>query len=187
MIDERIKINDQLKGPTMKRVGVILLLIVGVSGGLALYVRSCNRPPRERELIENFYAHRIAYERLRGMLIADEQVVRVASWGVETTKSIGLHIPPDGDFPVDRYREYLELLKQAGDDLAIRGSGEHVEPCVRVWASGWAGDTRHIFICWLFEPPRKQVANLDDYYRTPRPRSPVYRRIEGNWYLWADW
>src|SRR2546430_9895575 len=108
----------------MKRLGIIFLLIIVVLGGLFLYIRSGNRPPGEKELIESFYAHRTAYERLRDMLQADEQLSRVASWGVETTKSVGIHIPPEGDFPVDRYHEYLELLKQTGGGLALRRSGE---------------------------------------------------------------
>jgi hypothetical protein len=26
-----------------------------------------------------------------------------------------------------------------------------------------------------------------DFYRTPKPRRPVFRHIDGNWYAWADW
>jgi hypothetical protein len=29
--------------------------------------------------------------------------------------------------------------------------------------------------------------SLDDFYKTPKPRKPVFRRVDGNWYLWADW
>jgi len=172
---------------TMTRLGAVLFLVVGAIAGLFFYLQWASEPPKEKELIENFYAHRAAFERLREMLQADEQVVRVAEWGVETTKSFIPHIPPEGDFSVARYREYLEVLKQAGGKVALRGSGEHVEPCIGVWASGWAGDTRHIDICWLFQAPSNQVTNLDSYYQTPKPRRPVFRHIEGNWYLWAYW
>jgi hypothetical protein len=171
----------------MKVLGIIFSSIVVVLGGFCVYVHLASRPPSEKKIMENFYAHRAAFERLRGMLQADEQVVRVARWGVETTKSIGTHVPPEGGFPADRYQEYLEVLKQAGGEAALRGSGEHVEPCIGVWASGWAGDTRHIDICWLFQAPSNQVTNLDEYYQTPKPRRPVFRHIDGNWYLWADW
>jgi hypothetical protein len=167
---------------------VIVLTPVAVLAAAFLYFSSSTNPPKERTLIENFHTHRSAYERLRSMLLADEGLLRVASWGVETTKSIGTHTPPDGDFPVDRYHEYLELLKQTGGLGASRGRGEHPDSVgVLVWASGWAADTRHVEICWLEHEPANQVASLDDYYKTPKPRHPIFRHIDGNWYLWADW
>jgi hypothetical protein len=171
----------------VKRLVIFLTLVAGLAAAF-LYVGSSSKPPKESTLIKNFHEHRDAYERLRDMLLADEQVLRVASWGVETTKSIGSHIPSEGDFPVGRYNEYLELLKQTGGLGASRGRGSHPESVgVLVWASGWAGDTRHVEICWLDHEPANVVPSLDDYYKTPKPRHPVFRHIDGNWYLWADW
>jgi hypothetical protein len=145
-----------------------------------------SKPPREKELIQNFYDHRAAYEHLRDMLLQDKEVLRVASWGVETTKSIASK-PQQGDFPIGRYNKYLALLKETGGVGAFRGRGEHPESVgIGVFASGWAGDTRHVEICWVEREPANQVSNLDDFYLTPKPRTPVYRHIEGNWYLWAD-
>src|ERR1700694_2501943 len=133
----------------MKRPGIIVLLIVVVLGGLLLYVRSGNRPPREKDLIENFHAHRTTYERLRDMLQADEDLLRLASWGVETTKSMGPVAPLEAGFPIDRYDQYLVLLRETGGIGAFRGRGEHPESVsVGVWASGGAGDTRHVQVCW---------------------------------------
>src|SRR5229473_5410326 len=167
-----------------KRLGIISLLLFAALCGVWVYVFP--KPPKEKQLIDNFYAHQAAYEQLRDMLVADNQLLRVANWGVETT-NLGPHqVGPQGDFPLNRYNQYLELLKQTGAKWAFRGRGEHPEVVgVGVWASGWGGDTRHIEICWTDHEPANQVANLDDYYRTPKPRHPAFRHIDGNWYLYA--
>jgi hypothetical protein len=166
---------------------MFLCSVLALSGGF-VYIRSRSTPPRERKLIENFYAHRTAYDRLRDMLEADQHLLRVAKWGVETTESVGVHVPPEGKFPISRYNEYLALLRETGGNLAFRGRGEHPESVgVGVWAAGWGGDSRHIDVVWMDHEPPNRVANLDDYYQdSARPRR-VFRHIDGNWYFWADW
>jgi hypothetical protein len=95
---------------------------------------------------------------------------------------------PTGDFPVDRYKQYLALLKEVGGIGAHRdGSDSQPDACVWIYASGWAGDTRHLDVCWETQAPTNQIASLDDFYRTSKPRKPVFRHIDGDWYLWADW
>jgi hypothetical protein len=122
------------------------------------------------------------------MLTEDRDLVRVADWGVETTKTVGTSKPPAGGFPANRYNEYLSLLKEVGAAGAFRGRGNPPESVgMLVYASGFAGDTRHMNLCWLAHEPGNQVSSLDDFYKSPKPRNPVYRHIEGGWYLWADW
>ena len=172
--------------PKLKLLRYIFLLFVGLVGLAFLYVRSSNKPPKERELVENFYAHRAAYERLRDMLQTDENVLRVAAWGIETTDSVGVRIPPDGGLSISRYNEYLALLRQTGGKWAFRGRGTQTVG-VGVWTSGWGGDTRHVELCWTEPQPSNQIPSLDEYYRSAtRPRR-VFRHIVENWYLWADW
>ena len=169
-------------------VGIVFLVFIGALYGSFTFVFPSSKPPKERKLIENFYTHRTAYERLRDMLLEDKQLLRVANWGVETTKSGARRVTPGGTFPVNRYNEYLTLLSQIGAKGASRARGEPPEFVgVLVWATGWGGDTRHIQICWIDHQPSNQVASLDDYYQTPRPRPSVVKRIDGNWYLAADW
>lgn len=169
-------------------LGLAVLCLIAAFSVVFLFVRLRNRPPSDKSIVESFYAHRSAYEKLRDMLLADDQLLRVASWGVETTNSVGFSHPPVEGFSVARYKEYLALLRDVGGLSAFRGKGASPESVsVAIWASGWAGDTRHIQICWVAHEPVNQVADLDDYYRTPKPRHPVFRHIEGNWYIWADW
>ena len=167
--------------------GVVMLCI---GGAFALFWLS-GRPPRETTLIGNFRAHQLAYERLRDMLIADQQVEAVyVDFGVETADSGLPRQPSEVKFPADRYGEYTGLLKQIGSNAAFRSRKNLPELiCVGVWASGWAGDTRHIWVCWTDHEPTVLVTSLDDYYRdsdSNRPRN-VSRRIDGDWYLRADW
>jgi hypothetical protein len=172
----------------MKQLAIVAVLLMITFIGVFLYLRANVTPPDEKTLIANFNRHRAAFERLRGMVLDDEQLVRVATWGVETKKSFGARVPPDSDFPVERYREYLTLLKETGSSVAVRGGETHpVSVAISVWGAGWGGDTRHVQLCWIPEEPTPQVASLDAYYRTPKPRQPVFRKIEEHWYLWADW
>jgi hypothetical protein len=130
----------------------------------------------------------MAFERLRDMLLADEQVNAIYfRQGVETKDSGLPHVPSEINFPARRYNEYRALLEEADSAEVFRAGERNPGVCIRVWASGFGGDTRHVNICWLQQSPTNQVASLDDFYKTPRPRHPVFRHIDGNWYLWADW
>jgi hypothetical protein len=180
---------------TLKQTAVILLCflvcVAALMWGFLAIVFPSNKPPREKKLVENFYAHRAAYERLRAMLLEDEELLQVASWGIDTKKERFPHIPREGDFPANRYNEYLALFRQTGSKSALRDEGNHPMVCIGVWAGGWAGDTRHVDLCWLDHKPADQVTSLDDYHTNSRrnghPLLGVFRFIEGNWYLWADW
>ncbi len=172
----------------LKRLGIILLFLVAALWAVFVFVFPTSKPPKESKIIEKFYTHRATYERIRDMLLADDQLVRVAAWGVETTKPVGIHKPPEGGFPVNRYNEYLTLLSETTAKAAFRERGENPGVVgVLVWASGWGGDTRHVNICWVDHEPVNQVDSLDDFYKTSKPRHPVFKHIDGNWYLWADW
>ena len=169
-----------------KRIALITLPVFAVCVLLLCVLALSRRPPSESNLLENFHNHRASYERLRDMLLSDDGLSRVASWGVETTNLVVTR-PPAGNFPSSRYNEYLTLLKDINGEGAFRGRGQNPDVGVLQWASGWGGDTRHIAIYWLNHTPSNEVASLDNFYRTPKPREPVFRHIDGAWYLWADW
>jgi hypothetical protein len=122
---------------------------VAAAIGLVGYLVSSSRPPGEAKLIQGFRAHRAQFERLRDMLQADSQLVRLAAWGVQTTNSVLPCLPPKGSFPVSRYNEYLDLLKHVGGSAVSRGEGRDANPNILLWASGFAGETRHIGLSWM--------------------------------------
>jgi hypothetical protein len=176
----------------MKRILINILLciafVIAIFGSLLLYIRFASFPPKEANLINNFNQHRATFEQLKDMLIADNDLRRVANWGVETTQ--GISKPPNGNFPLDRYNQYLALLKQVGGAIAYRKEGAHPNPSIGVWGSGFAGDTKHVGIRWMDQNPTNQIANLDDHIEQRMHGEEwrvVYIHIDGNWYLWTDW
>lgn len=167
-------------------VGVLVCALFAFVGAAIFFPH--RSPPKEAKVIQNFYAHRAAFERVRDMLLEDRKLVRLADWGVQTTTSMGTSEHPMGDFSSDRYKEYMALLKGVGGIGAHRDKNDPpADVCIWMYASGWAGDTRHLDICWEDQQPNNQVASLDDFYKMPKPRKPVFRHVESNWYLWADW
>ena len=154
---------------------------------LELWIYFSFQPPKESTTIANFYSRRAQYEQLRDMLLSDNNLVTVASWGVDAPGYPLPTVPPEGPVSLDRFHQYLALLGEIGGKAAFRTAGKHPEVGVSVWAAGWAGDTRHVNVCWREDSPVRQVVSLDDFYRTPEPRQPVYRHIEGDWWIWADW
>jgi len=173
------------KPGTWAKLSIILVVgFIGLTAALLLFLQS--KPPKEERVIENFKVHRSAYEHLRAMLSADQQLLRVAAWGVETASPEGIRHPPEG-LPLGRFHEYLSLLNEVGAKSASRSREHPKDACILVWAAGWAGDTRHVEICWLEREPTNLVASLNAFYQTPKPRRPVFRHIDDNWYLWADW
>ena len=106
-------------------------------------------------MIQNFNEHRAAFEQLKEMLQADGHLRRVANWGVDTTKPFFLGYPSEKNFPIDRFNQYLALLKQVNGKMAGRDEGEYPNPWIMVWVWGWAGagDIKHIGICWMDQAP----------------------------------
>lgn len=179
-----------IRAGTIFKTGIILLAIFVASVcALGAFIFFSMKPPKERKLIESFHSQRAAYERLRDMLLADQNLRAVyARSGVETETSGLPHKPSEVNFPGSRYNDYVALLQQIGSNAAFRTEGDQPELiCVGAWAAGWAADTRHIWVCSTDREPPNQVANLDDYYQNrTRPRD-VFRHIDRNWYLRADW
>jgi hypothetical protein len=164
------------------------LFLLGMLGAVFLYLWSPNKPPDEGKIIDNFQARRAAYELLRDMLLADKQLKAVyVRQGVETNESGLPHPPSELNFPVGRFNEYSALLERAHSEEVFRTDGSNPGICMSLWAAGFGGDTRHVDACWMEHVPINQVSRLDDFYETPKPRRPVFRHIDSNWYLWADW
>jgi hypothetical protein len=146
------------------------------------------RPPKEKDLLQNFYRNRAAFEQLRDMLQADNNLRGVADWGVDTRKPFFIGHPSAAIMPTERYRRYVALLQQVGGLVAFRSEGEPADPGVCVWGWGWGSHTRHINISWMDEAPTNQVTSLDDCRAPHRygDRQYFYRHIDEHWYLDTD-
>ena len=143
-----------------------LLALMALLGG-------CSARPSDEALIGKFKSRKAAFERLRDMILEDDNLRRVADWGVELDHPVGTSKPPASSFPLERYKRYLGLLAEADGVGASRSaSARGTIACVLVWAAGWAGDAQHASICWV---PGGQGSNA-------RGR----RHIEQDWYLEKD-
>ena len=172
---------------SLLRLIAIIVFSVGACFALLLTIAWVTSiPPKESKIVRDFNAHRAAYEQVRTMLLEDTGVDTVADWGIETPGSAIAQIPPDGGMSVERYQEYLALLKEIGATIVIRRA-EPLGVGFGVWGAGWGGDTRHVDVRWLEHEPSNTVASLDAFYRTAKPRKPSYVHIDGQWYIWADW
>jgi hypothetical protein len=171
----------------VKRIAIRLLPVAALLAGLILWFHWSTRPPDEAKLVKNFHMHRASFESLRDMLETDTQIHRLAEWGVQTDK--GISKPPAGDFPVERYNKYLSLLKDVGGVGAGRDEGAHANPVVLLWGTGFGGDAAHVGICWMDDPPTREVSSLNQYYRdhkSPVGKGWVCQHIDQQWYLWTD-
>ena len=170
----------------MKLLLVPLLLVLTVSGFLC----GCNAPPNDEVLIKNFVDRKPVYEHLRDMLLADDRVLLVANWGIETPGSALAIQPPVAELSLDRYHQYLALLQEIGGKVVARSADGLPEACIYVWTDGFAGETRHEAVCWLAKPPVGQVARLNEIEarsaQANGKRATVYRHVERNWYLQRD-
>ena len=171
---------------SFKYIAVLVLSVVAFVALLGTIVSITSRPPKENKIVRDFNVHRPAYEKVRAMLLEDKGVDTVAHWGIEGPGSPIAQIPPNGGMSVERYQEYLALLKEIGATIVVRRP-EPLGVGFGVWGSGWGGDTRHVDVRWLERKPSNTVVSLDAFYRTAKPRNPSYVHIDGKWYIWADW
>jgi hypothetical protein len=127
----------------------------------------------DEELVRRFEENRVAYDRLRDLLVNDVSLRDVGNSGVQMEDS-PIHVgPPTPLISTAKYQEYMDLLKSTGGTRASRSEGLHPAICIGVAAEGWAGDTRHKNICWR-EGPLAKDSHFTD------------KLIERNWYLEKD-
>ena len=182
-------LDTPIRGKTILKAAAVCFL------GLAVFVCAVEafiffsmRPPRENGIIADFQLHSSAYERLKSMLLEDDQVSEISTAGIETPSSLLKRSPSEVHFPISRYNEYVTLLNKIGRGSVFRMKEKESNlVCVVAWGAGWAGDTRHMWVCWADRPPSNEVGSLDSYYRNPRRQHNAFRRIDGHWYLRADW
>jgi hypothetical protein len=173
----------------MKRRSVILLSFVALLFAFGLTLYYVGRPPSENKLLKGFYHSRASFEQIRDMLQTDNRVLSVSERGITTRD--GTSKPPFGAVSTERYSKYLELLRDVGAIEAARWGTDlsELRLAIVMWASGFAGSTVHIGVCWTDHPPARQVSSLDAFFQNPTMtvgHGWVYRHIDSNWYLWTD-
>ncbi|HEY2328926.1 MAG TPA: hypothetical protein VGI63_03840 [Verrucomicrobiae bacterium] len=130
-------------------------------------------PPKEAGLIQKFNENHDTYEQLREMLQTDPYLSRREEYS-----------------PPEKIEKYQSLLKVVGSpSVWVDGRGTNADLFFMVWGRGFAGETEHLCICWLNQIPTNQITTLDGYRGQSRYPDTVvvYKHIEQQWYLSADW
>jgi len=150
----------------------LLVFVLAIGGCVYLFSPS---PPKEAEVIKNFNEHRAAFEQLRTLLQADPNLSRHGQ---------AISSPPE------EIKQYQSLLTAVGNpNVYVWGKGRKVDVSFMVWGWGFAGNTEHMDLVWVNEQPTNLIPTLDGYrgQRVYPNTVVVYRHIDGQWYLTADW
>jgi len=149
----------------------IFFVVLAMGGCFYLFNPS---PPKEAEVIQKFNKNRAIFEQLREMLQKDPNL---SNPGVALS-------------PPDKIEKYQSLLKVVGSPSVFQwGRGTNAYISFMVWGWGFAGSTEHLCINWVNEKPTNQIPTLDGYrgQRVYPNTVVVYKHIDQQWYLSADW
>ncbi len=154
-------------------LGALILVWVWTSGDI---------PHRaDAELIDNFRAHRAEFDRLLGMVHADEKLLRV---DVDWTSPEN---PQEAGVSPERVEEYRRMFRKLGVRRGFNAFGgrDYVEFMTSAKglsiggsAKGYAYSTRR---------PELIVDDLDRHRARQTSSFTAYRHIEGDWYLFFNY
>lgn len=180
-----------MKAETRKAViEMTVVFVLSLAGGTAacgLYLWSFSiggdvPHKSDEELIANFQSHREEFNRLLQMVMEDKALSRVdINWtSPANPQAVGISR--------ERVDEYRALFKKLGvprgfNAFQARGVFEFIASAQGLSTGG--SSKGYIYFKWR---PVHVVESLDEYRQlTDKPYSyPVYRHIEGNWYLFYD-
>jgi len=164
------------------------VLIAAILGGYVLLLSSVftsgDIPHRsDEDLIANFQSHRAEFNRMLQMINEDNGLDRVDYYWThpENPQTVGIS--------AGRIDEYRRLFRSAGVPRGFSAfqTKDYVEFIASTQGLSVGGSSKG----YLFakQPPPRVVGNLDTY-RTQdtrlSPAFPVYRHIEGDWYLFFE-
>jgi len=137
----------------------------------------------DEELIANFRSHRGEFTRLLQMINEDRDLKRVDYYWTspENPRSIGI--------TQNRIDEYRTLFRQACVPRGFSAfqSKDYIEFIASSLGLAVSGSSKGYL--YAKEPPARLIDNLDNYRGQSSkmsPAFPVYRHIEGNWYLFFE-
>ena len=159
-----------------------LLAVVGV----ALLFGGCfsslsKKHPTDDELLKNFQTHKVEFDRLLKMFLADKELGRVAPdfTRPEDPRTVG--VSPE------RLGEYRKLLNTLGLSNGIEGYKEKDLVYFHSSAQGLAVSGSGKGYAFAVIRPALVVDNLDNYWSKDSRSFTAFRHIEGNWYLYFDY
>jgi hypothetical protein len=153
----------------------IVTLALGVTGyGVA-------HPPPDAELIERFQGHEKAFERLAAMWREDATNPSLFLGAVEAQEEQNSQADQQ-QIPSERLEEYRSLARQIGVKSLSRSESMGLEAMLFVSQElELMGCLIEKGYAYVPEEPAPLVESLDEV--PPQAKTPVYRRVRGNWYL----
>ena len=156
--------------------GYILMLSTAFTGG--------DIPHKsDEELIANFHSHRPEFDRLLQMINEDQGLLRVDdSWtSPENPQAVGISR--------ERIDAYHGLFRRAGIPRGFSAfqTRDFIEFIASAQGLVVSGSSKGYL--YATEPPPRLVDDLDNYRPQDKGLSrafPVFRHIEGNWYLFFE-
>jgi hypothetical protein len=129
----------------------------------------------DEELIANFKTHEAEFDQLLQMVVADKGLLRVDDdWTNPTDpKTIGV-----SDERIATYRNIFRKLDIPRGFSSYQGGVEFISS-----SQGLAVGGSSKCYTWLEKPPPKLVDNIETYRSKPGASYPVFRHVQGNWYL----
>lgn len=126
-------------------------------------------------LIQNFHEHRTEFELLRSMLDHDEHIRRIdADWS------------DPANIAEDKLKEYRHLFTIVGTPRGLYSTRNPTFIEFVASSKGWvaSGSTKgHVY---RLDKPEDIKPSLDKYHTENTDYATLYRRIEGNWYLYFE-
>jgi hypothetical protein len=134
----------------------------------------------DAEMIANFKAHKREFEQLLQMVVTDKGLTRVDdNWtSPEDPQTIGL-----SKLRLDEYRKLFQKVgtPRGFSANAVRDSIEFISSAQGMVTHGSSKSYVYTTIV-----PSLIVENIDSYREQNNSFYPVYKRIEGNWYIRFD-
>jgi hypothetical protein len=137
----------------------------------------------DEELIANFQSHKAEFNRMLQMINEDKDLARVDyDWtSPENPRTVGIS--------QERIDEYRSLFRRAGVPRGFSAfqSKDSIEFIASSQGLAVSGSSKGYL--YAKEPPSRVIDNLDNYRAqksTLSPAFPVFRHIEGNWYLFFE-
>jgi hypothetical protein len=134
----------------------------------------------DEELISNFKAHEAQFNQLLEMVMADKGLHRVDDdWtDPKDPQTIGI--------PNERIAAYRKIFRALDIPRGFTANQDVGIVKFISSAQGLAVSGSSKAYVWLKKPPTNLVDSIDNYKSTPGASYPVYRHIQGNWYLVFD-
>jgi hypothetical protein len=145
-----------------------------------LFISCSSKHPSDKELLDNFQAHKAEFDQLLQMFLSDKGLGRVA---YDFTRPGD---PQTVGVTTDRLKEYRRRFDKLELSAGIEGyDGKDI-----VWlhssTQGLAVSGSGKGYAYLRKPPEMQVQDLDKYWSKDGRSFTAFRHIEGNWYLYFN-